>query len=74
MAAGFHKLFEPKGLAVDHTYFIRLKESLAITDGAWMISNQPASACAEELRGKRDRAHRLESPASQPKPVGGDSL
>ena len=25
MAAGFHKLFEPKGLAVDHTYFIRLK-------------------------------------------------
>jgi hypothetical protein len=25
MAAGFHKLFEPKGLTVDHTYLIRLK-------------------------------------------------
>jgi len=25
IAAGFHKLFEPKGLAADHTYVIRLK-------------------------------------------------
>ena len=25
IAAGFHKLFEPKGLTVEHTYFIRIK-------------------------------------------------